>query len=154
MSNQTKVIAEPDSFNVRIERVFDAPREKVFQIFTSKDYLEKWWNPFGEATIEIDARDGGSWKFGGDGVTFFGVFHEIAAPDRIIQTSEFAELGERGHVILEKYDFTEQADGSTLVVATETFLSAGDRDGLLQSGMEEGLVKNYEKIDALLAEDN
>lgn len=152
MSSKTKVIADPDTLTVRIERLFDAPRSAVFEIFTKKELLEQWWNPFGEARIEVDARGGGSWKFASADATFHGVFHEVTVPERIVQTSEYAELGEPGHVILEKYDLTEQADGKTLVVITETFLSAGDRDGLLQSGMEEGLAKAFEKVDAILAE--
>src|SRR5687768_16638871 len=104
MSNKMKITAEPGQPTVRIERVFNAPRQAVFDIFTQKDKLEKWWSPYGNATIEADVREGGAWKFkDGEEVNFYGFYHEVTAPERIVQTSEFANLPERGHVVLERY---------------------------------------------------
>ena len=151
MNNNTTITADENSPIVRIERAFQAPRDKVFAIFTHKDMLEKWWNPYGDATIEITPEAGGSWKFeGGQEASFFGYFHEVTAPERIVQTSEFAHLPERGHVVLERYEFTEQEDGTTRMTLTNAFLSVADRDAALQSGMEEGLEPSYKKIDELL----
>jgi uncharacterized protein YndB with AHSA1/START domain len=153
MSNKTAITAEPDVPTLRIERTFDAPRDKVFLAFTQKDMLEKWWSPWDTARIELDAREGGAWRFtdstDGQEVTFYGYFHEVTAPERIVQTTEFAGI-ERGHPVLDRYEFTEE-NGRTLVTITEAFLSVEDRDAAIQSGMESGIVQHYVNLDKVLS---
>jgi uncharacterized protein YndB with AHSA1/START domain len=56
-----------------------------------------------------------------------------------------------GHVILETVVFEEQ-DGRTKMTVTDLFGSAEDRDGSLQSGMEEGARESQDRFAALLAE--
>lgn len=154
MSNKTTITAEKNSAILRIERIFDAPREQVFKIFTQKDMLEQWWYPYGKAEVEIDAREGGLWKFSaGEKVNFYGVIHEVSAPERIVQTEEFGGTGERGHVALDRYEFTELPGDRTQMALTTTFLSVADRDMAVQS-MEEGVVKSYLTIDTLLERSN
>lgn len=151
MSNKTTIVAEPGQPILRVERVFTAPREKVFEIFSTVENLKKWWNPYGPTDVTADIHDGGAWKFnGGENATFFGYYHEVTAPERIVQTSEYTSLPERGHVVLDRYEFTEQPDGSTLVVLTEAYLSVEDRDAATESGMTDGIEKTYETIDKLL----
>lgn len=155
MNNNMVLTAKDNSPIIRIERVFNAPRQAVFDIFTKKDKLEKWWSPYGQATIDFELAPGGAWKFteAQGGVTFYGYYHEVTAPERFVQTSEFANLGERGHVVLERYEFTEQPEGTTLMTLTEAYLSVADRDAALQSGMQEGLAKAYDKAQELLNEE-
>ncbi|EDK72408.1 Activator of Hsp90 ATPase 1 family protein [candidate division TM7 genomosp. GTL1] len=159
MNNKTVIMAEPGIPIIRIERVFDAPREKVFQVFTQKDKVAKWWSPSNEVRIDaLDAREGGAWKFthviDGQDITFYGVFHEVTAPERIVQTAEFANLGERGHVVLDKYEFTEFKGGQTHMTLTEAYLTTQDRDAALKSGMETGLAQSYINLDTVLREMN
>jgi len=66
-------------------------------------------------TIETwDCRNGGSYKYTHERDTkrysFFGVFHEVLTPERIIGTFEFDGLPERGHMILGATVFEELAD--------------------------------------------
>ena len=156
MSNVTKLTAVPNSSIIRIERIFDAPRERVFRLFTTKEKVQKWWNPWGVARVEeFDPRVGGSWRIGGgDGeeAVFFGVFHDVTFPERLVQTSEFANLPEPGHVVLDRYEFTVLPNGKTQMVLTEAFLSVEDRDAAVDSGMEPGVVQQYLNLDALLME--
>jgi uncharacterized protein YndB with AHSA1/START domain len=56
-----------------------------------------------------------------------------------------------GHVSLETVTFEDLGDGRTRVVSTALFLSVEDRDGMLHSGMEQGLNQSYAALDALLA---
>ena len=48
-----------------LERVFDAPRELVFEAFSKEEHLTKWWGPRGwELThCAIDFRPGGTWHY-------------------------------------------------------------------------------------------
>jgi uncharacterized protein YndB with AHSA1/START domain len=157
MSNTMTLTAEPGTSIIQIERIFDAPRNKVFLTFTHKEKLEKWWSPNGEAHIKIDAREGGAWKFtdvmsDGQKITFYGIFHEVTSPERIVQTAEFANVGERGHVVLEKYEFTELDDKRTRLLLTEVFMSVEDRDAAIESGMEGGLAQSYDNLENILQE--
>src|SRR5262249_14127236 len=47
-----------------ITRLFDAPRELVFDVFTHPEHLMKWWGPHGCTVIacEADPRPGGTWR--------------------------------------------------------------------------------------------
>ena len=66
-------------------------------------------------------------------------------------TFEFDGLPERGHVIMGKTTFEELPNGRTRLVHQSVFFSVADRDGMIQAGMERGVVEGYEKLDTLLA---
>jgi uncharacterized protein YndB with AHSA1/START domain len=72
-------------------RVFDAPRDLVFRMWTEPAHLERWWGPRGfTITIhQIDVRPGGKWSFtmhGPDGTNYANevVYEEIIPPERIV----------------------------------------------------------------------
>lgn len=104
-----------------------------------------------------EPREGGSYKFthkrDSHTYAFFGVYHEILAPERIISTFEFDGLAERGHVIMGKTMFEELSGGRSRLVHQSVFFSVEDRDGMIQSGMERGVTEGYEKLDALLTDE-
>jgi uncharacterized protein YndB with AHSA1/START domain len=159
MSNKTIVTASPKTPIIRIERSFDAPREKVFRAFTQKDLVARWWSPSERAHIDaLEAKAGGAWKFtdtfDGQDITFYGYYHEVTTPERIVQTAEFANLNERGHVVLDRYEFKELSKNRTQMILTEAFLSLADRNAALQSGMETGLARSYALLDDVLRELN
>lgn len=156
--NLKATIEAPEGTSIiTITRTFNAPRDKVFKAFTDPALISRWWGMSGKARIEEnELKEGGKWRYvetGPDGTTttFFGIFHEITAPERIVQTGEWAELGERGHVALDRTVFTEE-NGKTTMILTEVYLSVETRDLVLKSGMEEGLQQSYQHLDALLAE--
>jgi uncharacterized protein YndB with AHSA1/START domain len=156
MINPTRLLAEPNSTTITIERVFDAPRERVFRVFSNPETVARWWSPFGTARVEqYEPREGGRWRIADvmseqEAITFFGYFHDLSFPERIVQTSEFANLPERGHAVLDRYEFRALEGGRTLMVLTEAFLTTSDRDAALESGMEPGIVQQYVNIDELL----
>jgi uncharacterized protein YndB with AHSA1/START domain len=86
----------------------------------------------------------------GNEYAFHGVYHEVLSPERIIDTFEFEGLPEKGHVILETAKFEELPGGKTKLTAQAVFQSVADRDGMLQSGMEEGVNDSHERLDELL----
>lgn len=156
MSNKTTITAEPGKQELFIIREFDAPRDLVFKAHTDPELYVKWVGPREmKMTIEKwESRDGGSYKFtherDGHKYAFFGVNHEILAPERIIGTFEFDGLPERGHVILGTTKFEELPGERTRLVHQSVFQSVADRDGMIQSGMERGVNDGYEKLDELL----
>lgn len=160
MANKTVVTAEPGKQELFITREFDAPRNLVWKAHTDPELYVQWVGPHG-MTMNIekwDCRDGGSYKYtherGGHTYAFFGVNHEVFAPERLIGTFEFDGLPERGHVIMGKTTFEELPNGRSRVVHQSVFFSVADRDGMVQSGMERGVADGYEKLDAILGSMN
>jgi len=78
------------------------------------------------------------------------VNHEVLAPERIICTFEFEGLPESRHVILDTARFEALPDKRTKVTSQSVFMSVEDRDGMIQSGMGEGMNESYERLDELL----
>ena len=98
--NETTVTT-PNELEIRVERIFDAPRAHVFSVWTDPKLIPEWW---GDGTVveEMDVRPGGTYRFR----TAFGVvegeFREVDAPERLVQTFqnhlqtlEFEDLGDR-----------------------------------------------------------
>lgn len=155
--NETKIIAESGKQEILITREFDGPRELVFKAYTDPKLYEQWIGPRGlETTLEkFESKNGGSWRYiqkdeEGNEFAFHGVNHEVKAPERIIGTFEFEGLPESGHVILEIAKFEELPSKRTRVNTQSVFQSVEDRDGMLQSGMEDGMNESYDRLDELL----
>lgn len=155
--NKTTITAEPGKQELFITREFDAPRKLVFKAFTDPELYVQWLGPRGfTTTLEtFEPRSGGSWRFiqkdeSGNEYAFHGVNHEVLPPERIIDTFEFEGLPEKGHVLLETARFEELSGNRTKLVSQSVFQSVADRDGMLQSGMEEGVNDSYDRLDELL----
>jgi len=155
--NQTHLTVEPGKQELFIVREFDAPRELVFEAFTHADLYVQWLGPR-RLTMSLEIFEpvsGGRWRYiqtdtDGSAYGFHGVFHEVAAPHRIIQTFEFEGLPESGHVVLETLNLEALPGGSTRLTAQSVFQSVADRDGMVQAGMEAGVVDGYQRLDGLL----
>lgn len=154
--NELKVVAEPGKQELFIYREFDAPRENVFKAFTDPKFVVQWLGPHGlKMEIEkYDIRTGGSYRYthadAKGKYAFNGAVHEVHAPERIIQTFEFEGLPERGHVSLDIALFEALPGNRTRVTMQSVFRSVGDRDGMVQSGMERGVREGFERLDLLL----
>ena len=153
-TNELHVGAEGDR-EIVTERVFDAPRERVFQAFTDPELIPQWWGRREDTTTvdKLDVREGGEWRFvtdGPDGTTAFrGTFRAIEPPERVEQTFEWE--GMPGHVVVETATFEDLGDGRTKVSTRSVFDTSEERDGMLSSGMEIGMGESYEQLDELLA---
>ena len=157
VDNKIKIIAEPGKQEIFIMREFNAPRELVFKAFTDPDLYVQWLGPRELTTTleKFEPKNGGSWRYiqkdpEGNEFAFHGVNHEVLAPERIIGTFEFEGLPETGHVILETARFEELPGDRTKLTSQSVFQSVEDRDGMLQSGMEEGVNDSYSRLDELL----
>ncbi len=159
MSEQDAVgkstVTLPGEREIVVERVFDAPRGRVFAAYTDPQLIPQWWGPRSTTTIvdEMDATTGGRWRFvmrneDGSESGFRGVFREVSAPERIVQTFEWE--GMPGHVSVDTATFEDLGD-RTRVVSVSVFHTPEERDGMLESGMESGMNETYARLDELLA---
>jgi len=160
MSNEQQqatpaTITTPSNREIRIERVFDAPRDRVFAVYTDPELIPEWWGPRDTTTVvdEMDVRTGGRWRFvmhnaDGSESGFRGAYREVTPPERIVQTFEWEPMA--GHVSVETATFEDLGD-RTKVTTVSIFHTTVERDGMLASGMESGLNETYARLDELLA---
>jgi len=148
------LVAEPGKHEIVVSRVFDAPRELVFKVYTDPEAIPQWWGPRRLTTTvdQMEVKPGGIWRYieqdaDGNEFAFHGVYHGILAPEKLIYTFEFE--GMPGHVALATVTF-EESDGKTILTDSSVFQSVEDRDGMLSSGMEEGATELMERFAELL----
>ena len=141
---------------VVLTRVFDAPRELVYRAHTDPDLIRQWWGLRSNTTIveKMDVSPGGIWRFiqrdaEGNEFAFHGEYREVVQPERLVNTFEFE--GTPGHIILDTLIFEDLPNGRTKLTATSVFETIGDRDGMLNSGMESGSNEAWDRLGELLA---
>jgi len=147
-------ITKPTDREIRIERTFDATRDRVWDAYTKPELLAQWWGRGNKVVIEkMEVERGGHYRYvehhdgGSDG--FEGRYREVTPKDRIVQTFEWD--GMPGYVIINTVEFKDLGDGRTKLVTTSLFSSQDERDGFLKSGMEGGMNESYAALDRLLA---
>jgi uncharacterized protein YndB with AHSA1/START domain len=138
------IVTTPGEREIRTERVFDAPRERVWKAFTDPRLVAKWWGRGNKLVVErMEVERGGHWRYvehGPDGVHGLeGRYREVTPPERLSRTFEWD--GMPGYVIVETAVFEDLGDGRTRVVSTSLFHTAEERDGMLSSGMEQGSTR-------------
>jgi uncharacterized protein YndB with AHSA1/START domain len=132
-------VTTPNELEIRVERVFDAPREHVFSVWTDPALIPEWW---GDGTVveEMDVQPGGRWRFRTAYGVVEGEYREVAAPERLVQTFQ-------DH--LQTLEF-EDVDGGTKLTQTMRFATAEQRDTTMQYGVEAGAEAGFERVDAVL----
>jgi uncharacterized protein YndB with AHSA1/START domain len=124
----------------------------------NKDLFVKWFCRGNEVTVKtFDGKSGGTWDIAekdpeGNEWGFYGVFHDVAENERIIWTFEFMGMPERGHASLERMDFVKIDDTTTELRTTTVFLTAEDRNGMIESGMEDGWRQSIEALSEVVGE--
>ena len=156
-AQENKLTVEPQGDReIRAERIFDAPREKVYKAMTDPELIPKWWGRHKDTTTvaEMDVKVGGRWRFvceSDDGTQgFSGTFRELDPPSRVVQTFEWD--GMPGYISVDAAELEDLGDGRTRVVTTSTFHFGAERDGMISSGMEIGMGETYDRLEALLAD--
>jgi uncharacterized protein YndB with AHSA1/START domain len=148
------IVTTPADREIRVERIFNAPRDRVWKAMTDPKLVAQWWGRGNKLVVErLEVERGGHWRFvehGPEGVNGFeGRFREVTPPSRVVQTFEWD--GMPGHVIVETATLEDLGDGRTRLVNTSLFHTTEERDGFLHSGMEGGMNESYAALDRLLA---
>lgn len=147
-------ITTPSNTQIRIERIFDAPRELVWEAYTDAESLPEWLGPrrLTMTIDEMDVRPGGSYRFthhdaDGNEFRFFGEYREIVPQEVLEWTFNFE--GMPGTAI-DRSEFEDLDGERTKLVVTSTYESKEQRDRMLESGMETGVREGHERLDELL----
>lgn len=153
-THQTQISAPPSLPWIDIVREFDAPPDQVYRAHVEPELVAQWVGPRDLRTTvdRWDATTGGSWAYtqrrGAEVYSFYGSFHELREGERIVQTFTFA--GAPDAVALEIVTFEPLPGGRTRLVSRSIGSSVEERDAMVASGMEHGIVEGYEKLDEAL----
>jgi uncharacterized protein YndB with AHSA1/START domain len=147
-------LTTPSDREIHVERIFDAPRDRVWRAFTDPKLLAQWWGRGNKLVIErMEVERGGHWRVvehAPDGTHGFeGRFREVTPQERIVRTFEWD--GMPGHVIIESTTLEDLGDGRTRLIATSLFHTKEERDGMMSAGMEGGMNESYLALDRVLA---
>jgi len=154
-SNSFKVTT-PSDYEIRMERLFDAPRHLVFEVMTKPEHVKEWWGRLGDGysvpVCEIDLRVGGAWRFvnrhpKGE-AAFHGEYREITPPSRLVFTEIFEEFPDTVSVVTS--ELTDEG-GKTRFTATVRYPSREVRDMVVASGMARGAGISYDRLEDLVA---
>ena len=137
-----------------VTRVYDAPRELVWNAWTRPDQLAAWWGAKGWRTpaenISVDLRPGGVMRLtsvseaDGTEMTTEGVFSEVVEPERLA----FSEAAERSwHEGADSVvTFTDLGDGRTEMVLRATIHTTGELGATAEAGLRSALDRLAEAL--------
>ena len=153
----TLKVTTPTEREIAMTRVFDAPRNLVFEAYTKPELVKRWLGVhagWSWAVCEIDLRVGGAYRFvwrGPDGAEMGmgGVYREVVAPERIVATEKFDQSWYPGEAV-STVALVEQ-NGRTTLTLTVRYESREARDAVLKSPMESGVAAGFDKLAELLA---
>ncbi|MBX3061957.1 MAG: SRPBCC family protein [Anaerolineae bacterium] len=160
MSNN-KTIVSTAGKQLNMERIFNAPRQLVFEAWSKPEYLARWWGPQGWTlpVCNVDFRVGGSWHYcirGPEGEESWGkaLYHEIVVPERIVYTDYFSDaagtLSDQMPAATTTMSFIE-VDGKTKVTGRSEYPAVADLEKVIQMGMLDGMNESLDRLDAALA---
>ncbi len=157
-NSDTFQVTTPSDREIRLTRLFDAPRQLVFDAMTKPEHVKRWWGCLDDkhsvSVCEIDLRPGGAWRFVGRGPTgdypaFYGVYREIVPPELLVYT-EFFEPYPDGESVVTQV-LTEE-NGKTRLTVTALYQSLEVRDMVVKTGMETGAALSYDRLEDLVRE--
>jgi uncharacterized protein YndB with AHSA1/START domain len=149
---RNKLDLDEDARTIVTTRVFDAPRELVFEAWTDPRHLVRWWGPNGFSTTirSIEVRPGGVWRFvmhGPDGRDYENriTYQEIVRPERLVYSHDGAEDVEP--VAFQTTVTFEDIGGKTRLTMRAVFPSAAERDRVAREhGAVEGGKQHLERL--------
>ena len=150
-------VTTPSDREIRMTRLFDAPRNLVFEAMTKPEHITRWWGCLAEGysvpVCEVDFRPGGAWRFvnrtpKGQLVAFYGVYREIAPPGRLVFTEIFEQYPDTESIVTAVF---ADENAKTRLTVTVMYPSLEVRDMVLETGMERGAAISYDRLEDVVA---
>jgi uncharacterized protein YndB with AHSA1/START domain len=149
--SKTSFEIDKDNLEVKINRVFDASPERMWQAHTDPDQIVQWW----DKTIidKFELKVGGMWRFvstddSGQEHAFKGEFKELDEPKKIVRTFEYEPFP--GHVMVESVVFEALDGGKTKQVTVSKYQNLDDLNGMVAMGMEDGAGAGLDRLAELV----
>lgn len=151
-NSHTFKVTTPSDREIRLTRLFDAPRHLVWEAMSKPEHIRQWWGRLGDGysvpVCEVDLRPGGRWRFvnrhpHGE-AAFHGVYREIAAPERVVFTEIFEDFPDTESVVT---SILTEENGKTRLTVTALYPSQEVRDMVLETGMEKGAALSYDRLE-------
>jgi uncharacterized protein YndB with AHSA1/START domain len=156
-NSETFEVTIPGECEIRMTRLFDAPRHLVFEAMSRPEHISRWWGCLGEGysvpVCEVDLRPGGAWRFvnrhpNGE-AGFHGVYREITPPERVVFTEIFDPFPDAESVVTAV--LTEE-NGKTRLTVSCVYPSREVRDIVLGTGMANGAAISYDRLEEVARE--
>jgi uncharacterized protein YndB with AHSA1/START domain len=150
---KNSLTTEMQDREIVISRIFDAPRELIWNAWADPKQLAEWWGPRGfTITIhEMDVRPGGVWKHtmhGPDGTDYPTrcVFIEVVKPERMVYSMVGGKKGDPGHQSEVTWTFDAQGDKTKLTLRM-LFPSAEIRESVAKTyRIIEGGIQTLDRL--------
>ncbi|MGQ0431914.1 MAG: SRPBCC family protein [Microthrixaceae bacterium] len=158
----TRVDKDLEAHTMTVVAEYDAPVERVWQLYADPRQLEQFWGPptWPATVVDHDLRAGGRVTYlmtGPDGEKSAGYWDvlEVDAPRRFVVDDGFADDTGQPNSALPitrmELELVERADGGTTMTVISTFASADAMTQLIEMGMEAGMREAMGQIDGILA---
>ena len=156
-NSDTFTVTTPSEREIRMTRLFNAPRHLVWEAMSKPEHIKRWWGRLGEGysvpVCEVDLRPGGKWRFvnrhpKGE-AEFYGEYREIVPPERVVFTEIFAPFPDSGSLVTAV--LTEENDKTRLTV-TAQYPSLEVRDMVIGTGMAKGAAASYDRLEEVASE--
>jgi len=139
-------------------RIFDAPRDLMFEVWTNPEHLAHWWGPngFTITTHEMNFKPGGSWKFtmhGPNNMDFpnLVVYKEIVKPERLVWNHSADENENPGD--FESTVTFEAIGEKTKITMRMVFRTKEEKDMVVEKyGAIEGNTQTMNRLEAYLTQ--
>jgi uncharacterized protein YndB with AHSA1/START domain/pimeloyl-ACP methyl ester carboxylesterase len=160
MTQTHNPVAKAAPHEVSITRIFNAPRELVFDVWTKPHHVAQWWGPhgFSAPVCELDVRPGGAMLIhmqGPDGTIYpgKGVFEEVVPPERLVFTdSAFDDETGTPQLIVRNIVTFEEYDGKTRMNFQAIVIKSTPEVEEALAGMEQGWQESFDRLNATLVQ--
>ena len=151
-NSESFALTTPGDRQIRMTRLFDAPRRLVFEAMTKPEHVRRWWGQIGEGyslpVCDAEPRPGGKYRYvnrhpKGE-AEFYGVYREVDPPSRVVFTEIYAPFPETESVVT--VELTEEG-GKTRFTITSEYPSREVRNMVLKTGMERGAALSYDRLE-------
>lgn len=156
-NSATFTVSTPSEREIRMTRLFDAPRRLVFEAMSKPEHIKRWWGRLGDGysvpVCEVDFRPGGAWRFvnrhpKGE-AAFHGVYREITPPERTVFTEIYEPFPDAESVVTV---VLVEENGKTRMTVTAEYPSLDVRDMVLGTGMAKGAAISYDQLEEVARE--
>jgi uncharacterized protein YndB with AHSA1/START domain len=158
-NSKTFEVSTPGEKDIRMTRLFSAPRKLVFEVMSKPEHVRRWWGILDEhhsvIVCEIDFKVGGKWRFqskGPKGVipAFYGEYKEISAPEKVVFTETFEPFPDAPSLVT--CTLVEVENGKTHMTVVAEYVSQEVRDMVVSTGMATGAAISYDRLEDILTE--